>query len=132
MRSILSLEINGVPLAKKRPRFRQRNGKVQTYNPQQDEDNGIKLLLKSKYRGYPIASPIRVTLDFFFTQPKYVKRQFHSVKPDLDNLVKSILDNGNGILWTDDKIIVEIIAKKSYGDKNKTKIKVEQAENTDD
>lgn len=33
---------------------------------------------------------------------------------DLDNLVKMILDAGNGILWADDSIITDLVTKKRY------------------
>lgn len=37
-------------------------------------------------------------------------------RPDLDNIVKSILDGLNGIAWVDDAQVVEIRASKEYGD----------------
>jgi len=37
-------------------------------------------------------------------------------KPDIDNLIKSILDPLNGIFWKDDKQIVAIRAEKYYGE----------------
>ena len=36
----------------------------------------------------------------------------HTSKPDLDNLIKNILDRGNNILWEDDKNISYITASK--------------------
>lgn len=65
-----------------------------------------------------------VEMDFYFTRPKSVKRPYHTVKPDVDNLVKAVLDNGNEILWKDDRQIVQIIASKHYAEEAKTVIKV--------
>lgn len=42
--------------------------------------------------------------------------EFHLVKPDLDNLVKYYLDCMNGIVFADDKQIVELAASKEYCD----------------
>jgi Holliday junction resolvase RusA-like endonuclease len=36
-------------------------------------------------------------------------------KPDIDNIVKSILDGLNGVAYTDDKQVVVITAEKFYG-----------------
>lgn len=41
----------------------------------------------------------------------------HTITPDLDNLIKNILDRGDGILWSDDKNIYKITAKKIWEDK---------------
>ena len=38
----------------------------------------------------------------------------HAVKPDLDNLVKSVLDALNDVAWHDDAQIVELHVSKHY------------------
>lgn len=56
------------------------------------------------------------------SKTKKVKNQMadgnikHTVKPDLDNLVKSILDGLNGIAWHDDAQIVQLNVSKSYSE----------------
>ena len=37
-------------------------------------------------------------------------------RPDLDNLIKAVLDAMNGVVWEDDSSIVEVTARKVYGD----------------
>jgi Holliday junction resolvase RusA-like endonuclease len=39
---------------------------------------------------------------------------YHTQKPDLDNLEKSIKDACNKIVWTDDAIVVDLKAHKEY------------------
>lgn len=38
----------------------------------------------------------------------------HTVKPDIDNLIKGFCDAANGILWSDDKLICTCSASKVY------------------
>nr|WP_262336409.1 RusA family crossover junction endodeoxyribonuclease [Limosilactobacillus fermentum] len=39
-----------------------------------------------------------------------------TVKPDLDNYIKSTFDALNGILWVDDNLIISLEAKKYYAE----------------
>jgi Holliday junction resolvase RusA-like endonuclease len=48
----------------------------------------------------------------------------HVVKPDIDNLIKFVLDCGNGILWMDDKKINKLAARKVYVEEPKTIISI--------
>ena len=59
--------------------------------------------------------PIELCLIFFLTRPKSVKREYPSVKPDLDKLIRSTCDGlKTGGLYTDDALIVAITATKQY------------------
>ena len=37
-------------------------------------------------------------------------------KPDLDNVVKSIADSGNGIVWRDDALIAQLVVHRWYAE----------------
>ena len=54
-----------------------------------------------------------------------LKGSGHTIKPDLDNLIKNVLDRGNGILWSDDKYIHTIQATKLWADKGYIKIEID-------
>ena len=75
--------------------------------------------------------PVTVSLTFVFTRPKSaLKRMFHTVKPDVDKLVRYSLDavsNANNV-WVDDSQVVEVIAKKVYGHADKTIITISYGE----
>ena len=65
-------------------------------------------MLESPYTG-----SLCIEIDFHIKKPKQTRYgQFPPA--DLDNLVKSVLDAGNGILYKDDRQIVKIVAKKSW------------------
>jgi Holliday junction resolvase RusA-like endonuclease len=60
--------------------------------------------------------PVSVEIMFHMKRPKSVTRDLPSVKPDLDNLLKAILDGMNGIVWRDDALVCEIVTRKIYSD----------------
>ena len=74
-------------------------------------------------------APVRVTLDFSMPRLKshfgtgknrhVVKPNapdFHVSKPDLDKLIRCVLDALTGVAWHDDSQVVEVIASKYYRD----------------
>jgi Holliday junction resolvase RusA-like endonuclease len=48
----------------------------------------------------------------------------HTSKPDLDNLIKSVSDALNGVVYKDDSYVVKIIAEKRYSDVPLTAISI--------
>jgi len=56
-------------------------------------------------RWQPATGPVRLTLAF-------VRNRKPDAVPDGDNLAKMVMDSGNGILWDDDRRVVELRAVK--------------------
>ncbi|EHT8101755.1 RusA family crossover junction endodeoxyribonuclease, partial [Staphylococcus pseudintermedius] len=52
--------------------------------------------------------------------------QPHSIKPDIDNLLKTILDAGNNKLWTDDVLISDIRTFKKWDSTARTVLIIEE------
>ena len=48
------------------------------------------------------------------------------VKPDVDNVAKSILDALNGIIYLDDKQIIELNIEKIYAETSWTEVKIKE------
>lgn len=70
------------------------------------------------------SDPIGIYLTFIMPRPKSVTRPQHTVKPDLDKLIRSALDGitdaantatSTGI-WVDDSQVVRLHAQKEYED----------------
>ena len=75
----------------------------------------LRFILSRKVVFLPLAGPVRLTMDFHIRKPK--RTRYGQFPPaDLDNLIKAVKDAGNGILYNDDKQVVEIIATKQWGD----------------
>lgn len=72
-------------------------------------------MARQQYRNIPMKGAIAVTIVFTIRKPKSVKRDYPTVKPDVDNLGKALLDALNEIAYDDDSQIIEINASKKYG-----------------
>lgn len=59
---------------------------------------------------------IHVSITFFMERPKSVKRLHPTVKPDLDKLIRGVLDGvtQSGKIWKDDSQVTVIVASKVY------------------
>lgn len=76
---------------------------------------------------------IDLSLTFGYVIPKsYTKKlkvaligQPKTTVPDVDNLVKNVLDRGNGLLWQDDKSIYKITSKKIWDTTDYIDIKIQ-------
>ena len=52
----------------------------------------------------------------------------HTVKPDLDKLVRTVLDALTGVLWNDDSQVTQLTAFKKYGDRPGVRVEVAYAD----
>lgn len=68
-------------------------------------------------RGNPPAeSPVRVSVIFRFARPKSVKASvaYKTTKPDVDKLLRSVLDSMTGIVFRDDSQVVMLVGQKEF------------------
>lgn len=77
--------------------------------------------------GYkPVSGAVKVEIDFIFIKPKTVSRPYPSVTPDLDKLIRAVLDGLTAVAYDDDCQVILIQASKTYGDNTGAWIKIEQ------
>jgi crossover junction endodeoxyribonuclease RusA len=74
----------------------------------------------------PVDGGVKVQLDFIYNRPKSSKRAFPWVKPDLDKLIRAVLDGLTGVAYIDDCQVILIQATKTYGVAEGVWITVEQ------
>jgi Holliday junction resolvase RusA-like endonuclease len=77
--------------------------------------SSVALAAAEAAAGKEIAGAIELEAAFFLTPPISTRRRYPSVRPDLDKLVRSLLDGltGSGI-WHDDAQVVRMVVEKSY------------------
>ena len=121
-----AIDIPGEPKGKGRPRFSRASG--HPYTPKQTEiyENLVKLTFKQEYPDHrPVDTPLSVSITAVFQIPQSwsKRRRAEAIrtpcrkKPDIDNILKAILDGLNGVAYLDDSQIVEVSVSKMYGER---------------
>lgn len=121
--------VEGEPTGKGRPKASSQGGFVRMYTPQKtrDYEQAVADEARKAMAGRdPIAGSCRLELSLVCSVPaswsKKMRAQalvgeiFPAKKPDMDNVVKAICDSFNGIVWVDDVQVVDLVARKRYGE----------------
>ena len=136
----LTITVPGTPVADTRPRVT-KNG---VYDPRAKEKLRFRDYAKAQCLYLPPKDAVMLFATFIMPRPKShygtgrnsgkLKpsapiRYQHTVKPDIDNLLKFVLDALNGIAYVDDKQVAFCSAKKRYTDSHdpRTIVEIEEA-----
>ena len=124
MRTI-SFVISEKPISQKR----HRNTQDHYYNPQEKEKEKLKIVVNSKIqlKEHLLCGPISLDIKFFIQLPKSNasrrnKIDQHTQRPDIDNLLKFILDVMSGLVYADDAYIYKILCSKHFSDFPRTEV----------
>ncbi|MDU0422525.1 RusA family crossover junction endodeoxyribonuclease [Staphylococcus haemolyticus] len=120
------------PIGSPRPRFSRRGSFIQTYMPA--SYTAHKRYIQDQLPKEMLNTQLKVSLYFYFKPPKSWSKnqkliaigQYKRTKPDIDNLIKTVLDAANNHLWRDDNQIVEIHSFKQYAEEPKIILEVEE------
>ena len=93
-------------------------------NNGKDFENRIAYEWKKKYKNLILKGAVKLDLVFVFKKAKTCKKTLHTQRPDIDNLLKSILDGLNKVAFVDDCQVVELKSKKVFSDTDKILITV--------
>ena len=127
MTFIVHFHVEGVPVPKKRPRFRAFNGMVQSYTDKdtREYEDHVRLTAQAAMgTTEPLETPVGVYLYIRLSVPKSRSKKRTEAaleglekpicKPDIDNLAKSLLDGMNGVVFRDDSQIVSLHVTKVF------------------
>ena len=111
------------PVAKGRPKIgRGPGGRARAYTPKKTAEFEAMVRMASDLflPPMPLEGALSVELEFYLKRPKRLTKKKHGTgkvkhdkRPDIDNLVKSVLD-GLDQWWGDDAQICELTARKFY------------------
>ena len=122
--SSISFHIPAVPVPQPRPRATVFAGHAHVYEAGSEHSvHAFKATCRhaarAAYSGPPLEGPLTLTLEFVLPRPQAMRwkskpmpRVAHAKKPDIDNLVKSLLDSLGGLVWLDDAQIAELTVRK--------------------
>lgn len=138
---MIKLNIPGIPIAQKRPRFARRGKFVKTYSEQETEAGKFAALCLNQIASQiekPLEGPLRFDMIAYLPRPKShygtgknrdtlkptAPKYPHMDKKDLTNIAKFCEDCLNGIAWVDDRQIVGERLEKRYceWDTNKPRV----------
>lgn len=118
------------PTAQQRPRV----NRFVTYDPSKKDKVEFLKTVFYQLPKIPLSTALGLTITFYFSRPKsHFNRKgvllpsspiLHTKKPDIDNLIKFVLDALNGHLYVDDSQVVSISATKQYAPESCIEIKV--------
>lgn len=97
----------------------------------------LRIWLEQQHGDLPLyTGALRFDVSFYFPYRQSLSQskralsrgQSHIFKPDLSNLIKFIEDVGTGVLYQDDCLISEIIARKCYDEQARTELTICRAD----
>lgn len=120
---LIEFVVPSIPIAQSRARATSIGGHARVYEPKDSPVSAFKacvrLAASGAFQGAPLQGPLRVDCLFVFPRPKAMiwksrdmPRVRHIKKPDNDNLLKSVCDALNGLVWQDDCQACEMVATK--------------------
>lgn len=135
--SPVSFVIPGDPVAWMRPRANSRGGFVKIFNAQPHDDYLVKVRAcsheamsgRSRFEGAVSVSVI-ARFQPAPSWPKYKRRDAlmglldHTIRLDADNIAKIVNDGMNGIVFTDDCQITNLVVSKRYAEQASVLVRV--------
>lgn len=133
----VAFKVYGKPVGKGRPRYTSAGGFGRMYTPRATRD--YERTVADEYKragGWVMEKPVMVTIMQAFPIPKgaskkeaQLMREYQivpSCKPDIDNVVKAVLDGLNGVAYRDDTQVVAVVSEKCYADNPCVEVVVEE------
>ena len=132
---IFDFVVKGIPKPQKRHRHTKRGF---TYDPSLDDKRKFISIIQLQAPKKPLDGGLAIKVKFYMPRPKKHFRTgkfsnelkpnvpyIYNTIPDIDNLLKFVMDSCNKILWHDDARIWRVEMEKVYSNSPRTEINVE-------
>lgn len=132
-------EVPGEPRGKGRPRFT-KEGHTYTDSETRAYEKKIIAYYRQAHGGFrwPDDAYVAVEVTAVYPIPKSATKASRAAiqegkirpkrKPDIDNVLKVVLDSLNGIAYKDDSQVVAVLGRKIYGNEPKLMIEIKECE----
>lgn len=128
---MITFTIPGPPRGKGRPRFSRRSGTAYTPADTQAYESAVKAAAYHAMAGQPpITAPVSMGVIGYFAIPaswskkKREAAEWHTSKPDCDNLLKAVLDGCNGVAFVDDAQVTRLHVSKVYDERPRVEVTI--------
>ena len=138
--------VPGTPVGKGRPRAARRGAGVVMFTPGKTADyealvaaTAAAALACDALAHQLLDGPLEAVLEMRFPAPaswSKAKRaralagaEWHTSKPDADNVAKAILDACNGVVFRDDSQVVILIATKAFSEEPGVRVVIREVQN---
>lgn len=137
----MRFEFDIEPVEQARPRATRFGKGIRLYDPKKvsifKRQLGMLARQQMLDRGLdPFDGPLEVRMEFYRPVQASISKKDRSrrlsgvhrptVKPDLDNYIKSTSDALNGILWADDNLIISLQADKFYSERPRLVVEINE------
>ena len=107
--------VYGKPQGKQRPRFSRRSSSIYTPAKTRSYERQIAKAYTTAANGFSFGDkPVEIWITAVFPKAKTSKKEYPTIKPDIDNIQKAVFDGLNGIVYSDDKQIISAVAHKTF------------------
>ena len=120
-----TITIPGKPRGKGRPRFSRATGRTYTDDATAVYENLVKNMWMTVV-GERLSGELAVSIEAHYAIPTSKPKKMQAAmrdgamrpttKPDIDNVIKAVLDGLNGVAYADDSQVVALSASKRYSD----------------
>ena len=134
---MIDIFIPGLPVPQPRAKATRRGSHAAVYTPTNADAWKAKIAHEvAEVVKAPMVGALRVHLRFRFPRPKShfgakglrpTAPEYHTGRPDVDNLAKAILDALRGIAWTDDGQVSILRVSKTYKDTPGVEVEIRPA-----
>ena len=136
--NFIEFTVKGAPVGKARPRVTTRGGYARAYTPKQtaDYEKAVVGAYRAAYGNLmlPEKTELHAKVEMYYPIPVSVSKKNRLrmiagevrpiVKPDIDNVLKAVLDACNGVAYKDDNLIVSVTADKWYSEVPRVVVRV--------
>ena len=112
---IVEFVVYSKPQGKARPRFTRQGNRAYTPKETKLYEQQIAKAYRAAANGFSFGDkPVEIWITAVMPKAKTSKKEYPTIKPDIDNIQKAVFDGLNGIAYNDDKQILAAVIHKCF------------------